>query len=146
MDWDDFIKEMIINGIALTGFPLFKKKDLDFDIFRFKERELISTVDTFTYFGLARKGGKVFLSDKITYLMRNHEKSYRWGKNIHTIGFEERLRFLEDDALEFFNVRHKIKKHKILKPYETLILEIASCLEYTGNEEYRKIFKNIPIK
>ena len=146
MDWDDFIKEMIINGIALTGFPLFKKKDLDFDIFRFKERELISTVDTFTYFGLARKGGKVFLSDKITYLMRNHEKSYRRGKNIHTIGFEERLRFLEDDALEFFNVRHKIKKHKILKPYETLILEIASYLEYTGNEEYRKVFKNISNK
>ncbi len=142
-DWDDFIKEILINGNFLTGFPLFKRKDLDFDIFSFIEKELKATGYLFPIIGLARKGGRVFLSEKITYLMRNHKKNYRGEIASHIASFEERLRFLEDDALEFFNIKHKIKNHELIKPYETLILETTAYSEYFGNEEYRKILRNI---
>jgi GT2 family glycosyltransferase len=142
-NWDDFIKEILINGNFLTGFPLFRRKDLDFDIFRFKERELKSTVDLFTSLGFARKGGRIFIPEKITYIMRNHRENYRGEITSHPIGFEERLRFLDDDALEFFNIKHKINHHELLKPYEILILEIATYAEHLGKEEYKKILKSV---
>jgi O-antigen biosynthesis protein len=142
-NWDDFIKEILINGNFLTGFPLFRRKDLDFDIFRFKERELKSTVDLFTSLVFARKGGRIFIPEKITYIMRNHRKNYREEITSHPIGFEERLRFLEDDALEFFNIKHKINHHELLKPYEILILEIAAYAEHLGKEEHKKILKSV---
>jgi glycosyltransferase involved in cell wall biosynthesis len=90
-NWDDFIKEIIINGnyLILTVFPLFRKKDLDFDIFSFSGKELPAFGDVFTSIGLMRKGGKAFLSNKVTYLTRIHQKNYGLEPTIGIKGFEE---------------------------------------------------------
>jgi GT2 family glycosyltransferase len=147
-NWDDFIREIIINGnyLILTVFPLFRKKDLDFDIFSFNGKELSAFGDVFTSIGLMRKGGKAFLSDKVTYLTRIHQKNYGLEPTIAIKGFEEILRFLEDDALEFFNIKHRIKNHELLKPYETSIFNTALYAEYKGNADAKKILKNISDK
>lgn len=139
MEWDDFIREILINLHFLAGFPLFRKRDLDFDIFHINGKETKGTADLFTSLGIMRKGGKAFLSDKITYIVRNHKKNYKYEALIPVS--EDAIWFLQDNALEFFNIKDKIKTYELLKHHETIILELASIIEYgeaTGIEEISK--------
>jgi GT2 family glycosyltransferase len=146
IEWDEFIKEVLINRSFMAGFPLIRKCDTDFDIFCFKDTTLEANADIFTHLAIMRRGGKIFFPNKITYILRIHGKNAQLEAERSLKGYRELLRFLDDDALEFFNIKHKIKQHELLKPFENLILQAATTAqlaEVSGNkqlsDEYKKL-------
>jgi len=142
MEWDDFIKEILLNRTFLVGWSLFRRCDFDFDLFRIKETPVEVNVDIFSHLATMRKGGRIFVSNKITFLLRLHKANEQLQLSKNLKGFKELLRFLEEDALEFFNIKHKIKNHELIKPYENLIANLAASAKLTGDGEYEKILKH----
>lgn len=126
-NWDEFIKEVLTKSFFHAGCPLIKKEYMDLNL-KFKDHEIMCG-DVYEPLVALRKGGKVYLSDKITYLVRIHKENNSCYPEFGVPMIKEWFLFIREDFLEYLNMNSRIKKHELIEMYEYLIIQTSTYAE-----------------
>ena len=139
LDGKEFIKKSLYHLANFTvGFPMFRKKDVDFELFKFDNFEIKANIDWFLWLYILRKpNSKVFLSGKVTYFLRSHESQAQMKSFI--IGAKERLIFLSDEFLGSVGV--SISKKELARTKEEIIFSIFNSIPLLDNEQKKEAEK-----
>jgi|GEM_PF-912255 hypothetical protein len=142
----ELIKEsLVLFSTLIVGFPMFRKKDVDFELFKLDNFEIKTNIDWVIYMFLLRKpNSKAFLSNKITYFLREHGNQAHSKYPIH--GIKEYLIFLSDEFLKLVDI--SINKKELSEAKERLIFLITeilslSLLDTNQRKEAEKIVQDI---
>jgi len=128
------IKKSIIdsqNYIGEFSTYMFRKKDVDFELFKCCDFEFKANADWFLWMSLAKKGKVAYLTQPLSMFrfgLTNEQLSYE--KLIEQ--FSEVLYFINDDFLKYLGVeidKYKIYEEIIIPYYET-IYKVATSNEY----------------
>lgn len=124
---------------SFSGF-MFRKKDIYFDLFRYKNFEFKINIDWFFWLSLLRKG-YIYLYDIFTYLFRIHGKNDNLNPEYTYLGYLTHLYFLSDEFLEYIGIEDR--KMKVKENIEKIFLNVKNSYSYNSKKIlglYNEIF------
>ncbi|MCX7737851.1 MAG: glycosyltransferase family 2 protein [Hydrogenothermaceae bacterium] len=134
----DVIKYSYTNSIinmfgSFSGF-MFRRKDVDFPLFRFGNYDFKANADIFLWKRLARKG-YIFLYEDFLNLFRLHGGNDKLKEDVQLKGLEEMLVFYREDLMEYYEV-----------PQEDIFLSSSKIISNILTKFVKKNFRSREVK
>lgn len=129
--------DRITNSLgSFSGF-MFRKKDINFELFKHQEFEFVANADWFLWMSLA-KDGYLYLFDFYSNLFRVHGRNDQLNININIQGLKERIYFTSERFMKYLGIeKNYVNSKKIIESVllaaNSIHKKIPKLIEYYEN-------------